>query len=301
MCDPPYAQEVEDGNRANEVRDNDFGFSAMTEDLRNRTARAIAQQTRRWALVFCSVEEAYLWRFALIAAGMSYYRTGFWVRQGGAPQMNGLGPAQGVEAIVIAHSRVLTQRWNGGGKQGVWYAPIVRTDRCHPTQKPVSLLRQLIEDFTDEGEVIADPFAGVASMGVAAVGLGRRYVGWELSEEHYRNGIRRLEMPLFDHISKAEQIEIGGPEKPSVRRRMELERKILVAIEATQHEGMQTSGLAELISEASTRQIQRSLKRLQKTGAIVRQGRTSQTRWYSATTPPPQGTTHESPRASADP
>ncbi len=286
FLDPPYAKEVDDGNAAVEVRDNDFDFDAMTEDLRNRTARAVAMQTRRWALIFCSLEEAYLWRFALVSAGMSYYRTGLWIRLNTAPQFNGLGPAQSAEAIVIAHSRVLPQRWNGGGKPAIWSHPIERNNRQHPTQKPGDLMRELVRDFTDEGELIADPFAGVATTGAAAVGLGRRFVGWELSTDHYTNGLKRLELPLLDSAhSFSHQTDLLSETKPkgaAARARMELDRKVLNYLLAASEEGVQASQLHDLVG-SEDREIRRSLNRLQKAGVVNRQGRTSKTRWYAQT------------------
>lgn len=282
IIDPPYDEKVDAGNEAELLRDNPFGFDPMNEELRNRTARAIALQTRRWALVFCSLEEAHLWRFALIASGMTYYRTGLWERLNTKPQTNGLGPAQSAEAIVIAHSRVLTQRWNGGGKPATWYAPIVRTDRIHPTQKPCSLLRELVSDFTDQGELIADPFAGAGTTGVAAVGLGRRFVGWEMDEVHYKAARKRLEMPLFDR-PPVEQTTLPGaqPKGAAARARMELERSILNAVGIIGPEGIQSSTLGEML-DASEQQIRRSLNRLRKSGLIVRKGKTSSTRWYAS-------------------
>ena len=282
ILDPPYAKDVEDGNAAVQVRTNDFNFDAMTEDLRNRVAQATAAQTRRWALVFCSIEEAHLWRFALISAGMSYYRTGIYDRIGGSPQFDGRGPAQSFEAIVIAHSRVLPQRWNGGGKHARWSAPVVRgAERVHPTQKPSSLMRQLIEDFTDPGETIADPFAGVATTGVAAVGLGRNFVGWELDQEHHANGLKRMELPLFDRPLEQASLQINAPKGVAVRARMELDRKILNALNDMGADGAKSSDLATLV-EDTPRVVGSSLKRLQKNGSVLRQGKTSQTRWISA-------------------
>jgi DNA modification methylase len=49
----------------------------------------------------------------------------------------------------------------------------------HQTQKPQSLMRELIQLFSDPGELIADPFAGSGSTGVAAIAEGRRFIGWE--------------------------------------------------------------------------------------------------------------------------
>lgn len=62
----------------------------------------------------------------------------------------------------------------------------------HPHQKPIELLTFLIEKSTIEGEIVLDPFAGVASTLVAAKKLGRKYIGIEIDEDFYRKGEDRL-------------------------------------------------------------------------------------------------------------
>lgn len=53
----------------------------------------------------------------------------------------------------------------------------------YPTEKPVAVSRVLIEQSSVAGEVIADPFMGAGSVGVAAVELGRRFLGNDISPE----------------------------------------------------------------------------------------------------------------------
>lgn len=57
--------------------------------------------------------------------------------------------------------------------------------KLHPTQKPVGLLKRLIELFTDEGEVVIDPCAGSGSSLVAAIELNRKAYGFEIDKEFY--------------------------------------------------------------------------------------------------------------------
>lgn len=57
--------------------------------------------------------------------------------------------------------------------------------KIHPTQKPVYLLRQLIEIFTDAGDVVIDPCAGSASTLVAARECGRHSYGFEVDKKFY--------------------------------------------------------------------------------------------------------------------
>ena len=47
--------------------------------------------------------------------------------------------------------------------------------RFHPTQKPVELMRQILSDFSKEGDSILDPFAGSGTTGVAAKYLNRHF------------------------------------------------------------------------------------------------------------------------------
>ena len=57
--------------------------------------------------------------------------------------------------------------------------------KIHPTQKPIGVLKQLIEIFTDEGDVVIDPCAGSGSTLRAAYESNRRAYGFEISREFY--------------------------------------------------------------------------------------------------------------------
>jgi site-specific DNA-methyltransferase (adenine-specific) len=59
-------------------------------------------------------------------------------------------------------------------------------DKIHPTQKPVPLLRRLIEVFTDPGDVVIDPVAGSGSTLVAAIEAGRKAYGFEIKKDFYK-------------------------------------------------------------------------------------------------------------------
>jgi len=58
--------------------------------------------------------------------------------------------------------------------------------KIHPTQKPVSVLKQLIEIFTDEGDVVIDPCAGSGTTLRACMELGRSSYGFEVSKDFYK-------------------------------------------------------------------------------------------------------------------
>lgn len=67
--------------------------------------------------------------------------------------------------------------------------------KIHPTQKPVNVLKQLIEIFTDEGDVVIDPCAGSGTTLQAAYELSRLSYGFEISTKFYNEAKKK--MPCF--------------------------------------------------------------------------------------------------------
>lgn len=59
-------------------------------------------------------------------------------------------------------------------------------EKLHPTQKPVELLKRLIEIFTDEGDVVIDPCAGSGSTLIAAEQIKRKAFGFEIKKEFWQ-------------------------------------------------------------------------------------------------------------------
>ncbi|HNB04292.1 MAG TPA: DNA methyltransferase [Thauera aminoaromatica] len=170
-------------------------FEPLTDADRKVLARHYARITRRWVGVCCDIEGRQAWQDELEAAGLQYVRTLFWHKVGSTPQMTGDRPSEGMEAIVIAHPKG-RKRWNGGGKDNFYSFPIVRgthPDRMHPTQKPIELMRQIIEDFTDPGDLVLDAHAGSCTTGVACIEKNRRFIGFEQKKLFFDKGYARLQ------------------------------------------------------------------------------------------------------------
>jgi DNA modification methylase len=62
----------------------------------------------------------------------------------------------------------------------------------HPTQKPLRVLEHLIRISSQPDALVLDPFMGVGSTGVAALKLGRRFIGMELDPAYYEAAETRL-------------------------------------------------------------------------------------------------------------
>jgi len=64
--------------------------------------------------------------------------------------------------------------------------------KIHPTQKPVNVLKTLIEIFTDEGDVVIDPCAGSGSTLRACMELKRNSYGFEIKKDFYKSAIEEM-------------------------------------------------------------------------------------------------------------
>ena len=62
----------------------------------------------------------------------------------------------------------------------------------HPTQKPISLCEYFINTYTDDRDVILDPFIGSGTTAIAAKNTNRNYIGWEQNDEYFKIAEERL-------------------------------------------------------------------------------------------------------------
>jgi DNA modification methylase len=216
--DPPYSEHVHANSRRGSKADaadgmdaysrtRDLGFAALSTETMGAAANHFARLTRRWVLVFSDTESSHLWREALTKTGeLEYVRTCFWDRVASAPQFTGDRPAVACEAITVCH-RPGKKAWNGGGRRGIYSVTVEGGQRgeprLHTAQKPLVLMEALLRDFSNHDELILDPFAGSGTTGVAAIRLGRRFVGFERDEKFHAVATSRL-------AATREQLELFG-------------------------------------------------------------------------------------------
>jgi site-specific DNA-methyltransferase (adenine-specific) len=63
----------------------------------------------------------------------------------------------------------------------------------HPTQKPVELLKRIIIASTNKGDLIVDPFTGSSTTGIAALDLGRRFIGIDKAKKYLDLSKKRID------------------------------------------------------------------------------------------------------------
>jgi len=81
--------------------------------------------------------------------------------------------------------------------------------RIHPTQKPVNVIKRLIEIFTDEGDVVIDPVAGSGTTLRAAAELNRHAYGFEVSKKFFNEANDKMLSDYINEPREGQQIVIG--------------------------------------------------------------------------------------------
>lgn len=81
-----------------------------------------------------------------------------------------------------------TARWRGGSGEPM----------LHPTQKPVALMRWIVEQNTETGDLVLDPYMGSGPVARACADLGRRYVGIEIEERYCEIAAKRCAQEVLD-------------------------------------------------------------------------------------------------------
>jgi site-specific DNA-methyltransferase (adenine-specific) len=138
-----------------------------------------------------------------------------WFKPNGAPSLAGRNFTASHETIIWASKSItakhtfnyqVAKNWDSSkdlikrpGKQmrSVWSIPTTprreKLEGKHPTQKPLELMKRLIASCTNPGDVVLDPFCGSGSTGVAALSLGRSFIGIDFDPDYINLTKRRID------------------------------------------------------------------------------------------------------------
>ena len=199
ISDPPYEDELHKAVGRIRRADGREMVASLGFDGVNASRSAIASvcvgASAGWVILFTLAEGVRAWRDDLQAGQAKWDTTCFWVKPDASPRFNGQGPARGAECFVTCWAGAGYRRWNAGGKRGVYVHNVNGPKRHgeHPTEKPVSLMSEIVADFTSHGDHILDPFMGSGTTGVACVKLGRKFTGIELEPRYFDIACKRIE------------------------------------------------------------------------------------------------------------
>lgn len=117
-----------------------------------------------------------------------------WIKTNAVPinsKVNYLTNAREVGVIGIKGSK---PTFNAQYHNGIFSYPICHgKDRFHPTQKPLELIKELIEIHSNKGDLVLDCFLGSGTSGVASKLLERDFIGIELNTEYFNKAKERIE------------------------------------------------------------------------------------------------------------
>ena len=203
LTDPPYnLSQYSTGNMKfdwrsdinNDLAEWDKDFSPIT--IKDDFLRILKPSGNIFA--FCSYNLIGKWHevFDPVFDTFQYF---IWHKTNPVPKFRKAGFLNSCELIVCMWNRGHT--WNFGKQNKMhnfFESPIcMGPERLkqpkHPTQKPIKLLKHLINIASNKGDIILDPFMGVGSTGVAALEMNRKFIGIEIDKEYFNAAERRLQ------------------------------------------------------------------------------------------------------------
>lgn len=200
VTDPPYGISFHHGNQSAGGRSSKqvkWGEIANDKDINKDWMPAIYRSlVEGGAMYLCTrwdVEPK--WRDACAAAGFLLKQRLTWHKR-----VNGKGDLRGTYGPTCEDVLFCTK-----GRHILNKRPSMLLDagcvptwekRFHPHQKPISLMRALIDNSSQIGDVVLDPFMGSGSTGLAAVQSGRGFIGIELNQSYYEAAVSRIDAEL---------------------------------------------------------------------------------------------------------
>ena len=121
----------------------------------------------------------------------------------GINKMNGFLPFDVLREINENYknkNKSIFNLWKGGKSKSNVLEYKKDNDGYHPTQKPVALLEDLIQTYSNEGNTVLDFTMGSGSTGVACVNTNRNFIGIELDEGYFNIAKDRIEKSIREHV-----------------------------------------------------------------------------------------------------
>lgn len=93
---------------------------------------------------------------------------------------------------VVNRDRLTASEWKEWGLRQVWNIPSVRANDIHQAMFPMKLAYRVIKLYTDEGDIVLDPFLGSGTTALAAIEANRQFIGIELMEQYASLAQKRI-------------------------------------------------------------------------------------------------------------
>ena len=121
------------------------------------------------------------------AAGFGVFKTLIWAKNNCITNMYYMDSH---EYIIFAR-KGKAKKINNCGTRSV-LKTMVPKNKLHPTEKPIELMQILIENSTNENDIVIDPFMGSGTTAIACINTNRKYIGFELDKDYYDAAMERI-------------------------------------------------------------------------------------------------------------
>lgn len=228
ITDPPYGTGNLDGNiyKYREQKDYDDSPEATMAIIRSigpELRRVLKHDGHLWAFFGPPLWEPTLnlWK----GAGFELSNiVAIWHKSGGSTGTVNwdFDLAPDWEPILLAHNRERKLSAKHGAT--FIYPPDLGSNRLHPNQKPLALIKELIKLSTRPGDLVLDPFAGSGTTAIACKELGRRFIVFDIDPRNIQITKDRLikttgpvvQMPVAQP-APVRQSSVGDDPSPSVQ------------------------------------------------------------------------------------
>lgn len=192
IADPPYGSRTH-SNQCTEGRDGatrrDLSYKNWDATTVREFCQSWAPRCRGWMAIMSCSDLAPVWRAEMEAAGRYSFAPVPCVIRGMTVRMSGDGPSSWAVYLNVSRPRTKeAAKW--GTLPGAYVTG--RGARGHIGGKPLALMLQVVRDYSRSGDLVCDPCAGFATTGLAAVALGRRFVGSEVAAATAIAAVERL-------------------------------------------------------------------------------------------------------------
>jgi hypothetical protein len=196
-CDPPYSWTTYIGQRSLGYSKSNIQYGFISEEeieyfMNFWTARA------DWIIAFC--DHIIFPHYYNIAKKLDRIVFGpvVYIKPNACPRFNGDGPQTSCEFIAVSRKKGPCKVGSLPGH----YTYNVDTQSGFVGQKNINLMRSIVRDYTKPGDLIIDPYSGMASTLIAAGMENRNAIGSEMDPNTYKRAQKRIDVgwnrPLFD-------------------------------------------------------------------------------------------------------
>lgn len=168
----------------------DFGFAGL--DIVVREAFRVL---KKGGTLICFYD---VWKITPLKdyfeqAGFKQLRLIEWLKTNPVPLNSKMNYLTNAREIALAGVKKSKPTFHSEYDNGVYRYPICHdAGRFHPTQKPLALIKALVEKHSDPADTVLDCFSGAGTTAVAAKDTGRKFVGCEISFEFFEKSVHRL-------------------------------------------------------------------------------------------------------------